>query len=411
MPTPLPGQPGHERYAADFNRCPYLVIWETTRACDLACVHCRAEARPFRNPNELSTVEAILLMEEIARFGEPVVVLTGGDPLKRPDIFGVIRHGADLGLRMTMTPSGTPLMTPAAIAHAKDSGLKRLAVSLDGSSASRHDAFRQVPGSFYWSVKMLEQARQIGLSTQVNTTVSRHTLGDLDAIFDLVQSLGVSLWSVFFLVPIGRSKPKDAADEALSGGVDSVDQQVNALDFERVFAKMYEWAKYAPFDIKSTAAPHYRRFVLQQRVRESRAGGQAPQLQPPLGSLRGEDAARPDGIARAPRAVNDGNGLVFVSHTGDIYPSGFLPLSAGNVRHRSLVATYREDPLFKRLRDYDQLLGKCGMCEFRNVCGGSRARAYATTHNLMEAEPLCCYLPPAWVRHLEKAEAEASPMA
>ncbi|MBI3892754.1 MAG: radical SAM/SPASM domain-containing protein, partial [Candidatus Wallbacteria bacterium] len=213
------------------------------------------------------------------------------------------------------------------------------------------------------------------------TTITRRTIDDLDEICDLVSGLDISLWSIFFLVPIGRGKPED---------------EVTAEDFERVFAKMYAWSKYVHFDIKSTAAPHYRRYVMQRRLEESRAASSAGKCPP--GVVREQMLADSDGdgISRAPKAVNDGNGLVFVSHTGDIYPSGFLPMSAGNVRYRSLVTTYREDPLFQQLRDYDHLLGKCGHCEYRNVCGGSRARTFALTQKLMEAEPFCSYIPPSY---------------
>lgn len=235
-----PSGRGRGEAAMDFDRLPFLVIWETTRACDLACKHCRAEAIPERDPGELSAAEAARMMEEVRRFGRPLFVLTGGDPLKRPDTVELVRHGAELGLRMAMTPSGTPLMTEAVLERLREAGLARLAVSLDGSTAGIHDAFRGVRGSHAWTLRMLSTAQDLGLSTQVNTTVTRHNLGDFDALCELMTGLGIALWSVFFLVPTGRAQAEDVA---------------SADEFETVFHRMYDLSRVAPFDIKSTAAP------------------------------------------------------------------------------------------------------------------------------------------------------------
>jgi radical SAM protein len=370
----------------DFDQAPFLVIWEVTRACDLACKHCRAEAVPNRHPLELSTQEAKEMMAEVRRFGHPLFVLTGGDPLKRPDMVELVRHGAGLGLRMAMTPSGTPLMTEAVLRQLQDAGLSRLAISLDGSTAAIHDAFRGVSGSYDWTLAMLRAAREIGLSTQVNTTVSRFNLDDFDALARLMTEVGISLWSVFFLVPTGRAQPKDLA---------------SAEEFEAVFQKMYDLSRIAPFDIKSTAAPQYRRVILQRQVAERRAGerGEAPE---PLTAGIGFSLA--DGVGRA-RGVNDGDGFLFINHTGALYPSGFLPLAAGNVRHDDIVDIYRNSRLFRELRDRSLLKGKCGVCEYRDVCGGSRARAYAVTGDYLEAEPYCTHIPARW-RKMEMARTE-----
>jgi AdoMet-dependent heme synthase len=361
----------------DFEQAPFLVIWEATRACDLACKHCRAEAVTFRNPHELSTQQAMELMNRVRDFGQPLFVITGGDPLKRPDILELVAHGASIGLRMAMTPSGTPLMTEALLVQLKDAGLSRLAISLDGSTAAIHDTFRRVDGSYDWTIRMLEAARRIGLPTQVNTTVSRHNLADFDDLCTLMTRLGISLWSVFFLVPTGRARPEDVCD---------VDE------FERVYNRMYDLSKDAPFDIKSTAAPQYRRVILQRQVAERRAR-ERTETPSPLTSGIGFSLA--DGVGRA-KGVNDGDGFVFVSHVGEIYPSGFMPLTAGNVKHDDIVQVYRESPLFKALRDRDQLKGKCGVCEYRRVCGGSRARAFAMTGDYLESDPTCAYIPPRY---------------
>lgn len=371
----------------DFARSPFLVIWEVTRACDLACLHCRAEAVVKRNPFELSTAEGKALMTRVRDFGPTLFVLSGGDPLKRPDIVELVGHGASLGLRMGMTPSGTPLMTEAVLARLADAGLSRLAVSLDGATASSHDEFRGVRGSWEWTIRMLEAAREIGLTTQVNTTVGRHNVDEFDALAALMGDLGITLWSVFFMVPTGRA---------------SVDDVASAEAFEQVFHRMYDLSKVAAFDIKSTAAPQYRRVVLQRQVAERRAGrreGTPSMLTAGLGfSLA-------DGVGRA-KGVNDGDGFVFVSHTGAIHPSGFLPVSAGNVRRDDIVEVYRDGALFRALRDRERLRGKCGVCEYRDVCGGSRARAYAMTGDYLESDPFCVHLPSRYRRLVERGEAE-----
>jgi AdoMet-dependent heme synthase len=371
----------------DFARSPFLVIWETTQACDLACLHCRAEAQPSRDHGELSTAEAKRMMEEVRRFGRPLFVLTGGDPLKRPDVVELVAHGAGLGLRMGMTPSGTPLMTPEVLGELREAGLSRLAVSLDGSTPAIHDRFRGVDGSWAWTLRMLIAARELGLSTQINTTVSRHNLADFDALAELMGELGIALWSVFFLVPTGRARAEDVA---------------SAEEFEHVFHRMYDLARTAPFDIKSTAAPQYRRVILQRQIAERRGGerGEAPA---PLTAGLGFSLA--DGVGRA-KGVNEGDGFLFVSHTGELYPSGFLPISAGNVRTDDLVDVYRGSDLFTSMRDRSKLKGKCGVCEFRDVCGGSRARAFAVTGDPLESEPFCVHVPRSYARSVERGEAE-----
>ncbi len=371
----------------DFERSPFLVIWETTQACDLACVHCRAEARPERDRRELSTVEAKALMRRVRSFGRPLFVLTGGDPAKRPDLVELVAYGAELGLRMGLTPSGTPLVTPELIAELRSVGLSRLAVSLDGPTPAQHDGFRGVDGSYDWTLGMLKAAREVGLSTQVNTTVSRRTISDFEAMAKLVDGLGISLWSIFFLVPTGRARMEDlpSADEV-----------------ERIFERMYELSAEVPFDIKSTAAPQYRRLIVQKQVEERREGSRSAAPSP---MTAGVGFSLSDGVGRA-RGVNDGNGFLFVSHRGDLYPSGFLPLAAGNVRDQDIVNLYRDHEMFRTLRDPHRLKGKCGSCEFRSICGGSRARAWALTGDPLESDPLCTHVPARYRKRVERGEAE-----
>lgn len=353
--------------AVDFNERPFIAIWEVTQACDLACVHCRASAQPDRHPLELSTEEGRGLIDQIAEMRVPVFVLTGGDPIKRPDLFELIGHARSKGVRVSLTPSATPLLTRDVIVRLKNAGLARLAVSLDGASAETHDAFRGMSGSFARTLDALQWANEIGLPTQVNTTFSRRNIGEIDAIVALMERLQITLWSVFFLVPTGRGKLNDL---------------LNADEFEQVFAKLHSLSQSASFDIKTTEAQHYRRFLLQQRITERKAG---------KSTAKSEKVA--DEIGRAPHGLNDGKGFVFISHTGEIFPSGFLPLSAGSVRKQPLGTIYRESPLFRNLRDTSKLEGKCGACEFKQICGGSRARAYALTGNPHGEEPCCSYVP------------------
>lgn len=359
----------------DFNDRPFIVIWETTQACDLACVHCRACAQPLRNKLELSTNEAKELIEEVAALSAPVFVLTGGDPLKRPDIFELVRYAADNGVRISLTPSATPLLTREAIIRLKESGLARLAISLDGPTAELHDAFRRVEGSYDWTLQAVRWAREIGLPVQINTTITRHNLAHLDQTIALLEQLDIVLWSVFFLVPTGRGSEIDL---------------ISAEEFEQVFEKLYETSNRLKFDIKTTEAQHYRRYVLQRRTKEKREGRVSPATNP---------GVTPDGIGRAPRGINDGKGFVFVSYKGEVFPSGFLPLAAGNIRTNSLAEIYRESPLFRTLRDTHNLGGKCGVCEFREVCGGSRARAYALTGDPFAEEPCCLWQPKGTIQN------------
>jgi len=343
-----------------YDEAPLLAIWETTRACDLACRHCRASADAERNPDELSTEEGKRLLDTIKRAGDPLVVLTGGDPLKRPDLFELLAHSVKIGLRTTVSPSPTPLLTPSAIQRFKRVGVARMSISVDGPDAASHDSFRGVKGSFALAMRALETARKIGLETQINTTVTRLNWRRLGDMARLVERTGAAMWDVFFLVPTGRGQTAD---------------ELNAEEYEQVFGRLYELSKRTPFAIKTTEAMHYRRFVANKRKQEGKA------------------AAPPPGPMSRMRGINSGRGFVFISRTGDIFPSGFLPLEAGNVRTDDLLETYRENPLFRQLRDSEQLGGKCGYCPYHNLCGGSRARAYALTGDHMAAEPRCDFQP------------------
>lgn len=346
-----------------FDEAPFLVIWEVTQACDLACVHCRASAQPARHPDELSTEEGFDLLARVKDFGDPLMVFTGGDPLKRPDLFALLERSVALGLRTTVTPSATPLLTNEAVDRIARSGVSRMAVSLDGHDAASHDGFRRVDGSFERTLAALRHAREIGLETQVNTTVTRHNVGNLPRIAKLVEECGARLWSVFFLVVTGRA-------------MESLD--LTAAEYEEVFGTLYEISKTAPFDLKTTEAQHYRRFVAQRRKAGDKVGPVATSIQRQAG-------------------INDGKGFVFISHTGEVFPSGFLPVAAGSVRQHLIGDLYRSTELFRVLRNSDNLGGKCGLCEYRNLCGGSRSRAYALTGDFLAEDPRCVYVPAAAV--------------
>jgi len=353
----------------DYSERPYIVIWEMTQACDLACVHCRACAKPLRHPLELTTAEAEQLIDQVADLHVPVFVLSGGDPLKRPDLFTLVEYATMRGVRTSLTPSATPLLSQEAIAELQSCGLARLAVSLDGSTAEIHDSFRGIPGSYELTLQAIRWARELNLPVQINTTITRRNLEDFDAMARLLESLDIVLWSVFFLVPTGRGQ---------------VDDMISGEETEEVFAKLYETSRRVKFDIKTTEAPHYRRYVAQAQARERR-----------LGFLLPFRKKTEDGIGRAPRGINDAKGFVFISHLGDVFPSGFLPLAAGNIRRTPLADIYRHSPLFRDLRDTSLLDGKCGACEFREICGGSRARAFALTGDPFAEEPGCTYQPKA----------------
>lgn len=349
--------------AIDTSRRPVVLIWELTQACALACKHCRADATPQRDPAELTTQEGKKLLDETRRFGEgQLVVLSGGDPLRRDDAIELVEYGTDIGLQMTMTPSGTASLTDSRIESLADAGLRRLALSLDGGSAAAHDKFRQEPGSFDETIRAARAGKQAGIPLQINTTVCAETVEELPAIGDLVSELGAVLWSVFFLVPVGRGRVLD---------------QLSPDRAERVMEWLCEVADESSFGVKTTEAPHYRRVA---RQREQRRKDRSAPEAATVGTKRRT-------------GITAGDGFAFVSHTGELYPSGFLPKSAGNVREQSVVELYRDSPLFESLRDPDALRGKCGVCAYRGICGGSRSRAYARTGDPLASDPLCAYHP------------------
>ncbi len=361
---------------ADFDQAPFTIAWEVTRACAFACKHCRANAQHQRDPNELTTEESYRLIDRLAEFGSPILVFTGGDPMMRRDLFGLIAYATMKGLRCSLTPTATALPTVERLNLAREAGIRRIALSLDAPTPAVHDDFRQVQGSWERTLTILRNARDAGLSAQVNTTVSRHNLAILPEMVPFIEEVGAVQWSVFFLVPTGRAQ---------------AEWMITPEEHEAVFHWLYELSQHAPFDIKATAAPMYRRVAIERRKAEHpTASGNGPGR--PV-AFQGAGFQYADGLNRPNKGVNDGNGFLFLSHVGEIMPSGFLPISAGNVRSEDVVQVYREHPLFKALRDPSRLKGKCGRCTYRDICGGQRGRAYGITGDYLESDPACAYEP------------------
>lgn len=361
---------------------PFIVIWEVTRACQLVCTHCRADAIRSRNPFELSTDEGRRLLDDLASFGapRPLVVLTGGDPFERPDLAELVAHGTKIGLSMSLSPSVTDRLTRPLLVDLRDAGAKAVSLSLDGASAQSHDSFRGVEGVFAATLDAARTVRDIGLRLQVNTTVTRGNVHELPRILESVLDLGAALWSVFFLIPTGRGSHLEP---------------LTAVEEEEVLHWLHDVSGLVA--IKTTEAPHYRRIAIQRA--DVSALDDAFPVGPLRSALRDDTADLLGGREprlrrpRPPIDVNAGRGFAFVDHVGMVYPSGFLPTAVGSVREQPFAAIYRESALLQALREPDSFGGRCGHCEFRTVCGGSRSRAYAATGDLLAEDPSCSYQP------------------
>jgi radical SAM protein len=340
-----------------------LVYWEMTQACALSCKHCRAEAMPFPQPRELTNSESKDFLRQIIEFGDPLphLILTGGDPLSRRDLYELITYARSLGLEVSITPSATPALTEDALDKLQMHRIQSLGLSLDGSTAELHDTIRAVRGCFERTMAAARHAGRLKLPIQVNTLVAEETADDLPAIYQLLTTFPVMRWSLFFLISVGRGK-------AL--------REVSLERGEELMHWIFDLARQAPFSIKTTEAPSYRRIAL-NRMRASNTS---------LVEMKSSSVYK--GFE-----IRDGHGIVFVSSTGEVYPSGFLPLSCGNVRANSLVQIYRDSPLFLALHSPDRFQGNCGLCEVRHICGGSRARAFAHTANPLESDPFCPHQP------------------
>lgn len=361
----------------DYSKNPFIVIWEVTRACQLKCVHCRADAQLRPDPNELTHEEGLHLIDQIYEMDNPMLVFTGGDCMMREDLFELAKYAKSKGMRVSMVPSATDNVTVEKMKKAKETGLSRWGLSLDGPTPEIHDHFRGTPGSFNLTIEKIKQLNELEMPLQINTVISRYNYDSLEQMAKLVDELGAVMWYIFLLVPTGRGQ---------------LDACLTPAEHEKVFLWLYELSKTSSYDIKTTAAQHFRRVVLQQKMKEHRIAKGEIHYED---SITGTHAEEVDGLKRAPQGVNDGNGFIFVSHTGEVMPSGLLPIVVGNVKEKPLKEIYRESPVLKELRNPDLYKGKCGVCEYRNICGGSRSRAYAVTGDYLESEPYCVYIPQA----------------
>jgi len=347
----------------DFSMTPMNVYWEMTQSCALACRHCRAEAISTPHPNELTTEQGVAFLRQIPGFGQPLpqLILTGGDPLARADLYPLIDEARRLGIAVSITPAATPALTREVLVKLQQHGVEGLGLSLDGSSAERHDSIRGVPGTFDLTMKALRWAQEIGMPVQVNTLVAAETADDLPAIYEVLKPFGLARWSLFFLISVGRGK---------------VLQPLSPEDAEDLMGWIADTSRTAAFTVSTTEAPSFRRVALEKMREEGMTGEQ----------IRKTGATRSYGI-------RDGHGIMFVSNTGDVCPAGFLPLPVGNVKEANLVEMYREAPLFRQLHDPAQFEDRCGVCDYRTLCGGSRSRAFSATGNPLASDPLCLFDP------------------
>ncbi len=339
-----------------------LVAWETTRRCNLRCKHCRAGAEDHHYPNELDTKASFKLLEQIAEVGKPIIILTGGEPLLRDDIFDIAAYGTRLGLRMVMAPNGT-LITPESARQMKESGIKRISISLDGSTPESHDRFRGLENAFDDSIRGIEIAKDAGLEFQINTTITKTNLEEIPKILSLAEDLGAVAHHIFLLVPTGRGKY-------------IVDSAINAKEYEETLNWFYDQKDKTPLQLKATCAPHYYR-ILRQRAK---ADGKKVTFE-----THGLDAVT--------RGCLAGTGFCFISHVGQVQTCGFLDVECGDITKQTFKEVWENSTVFNELRDFNRLENKCGICEFKRVCGGCRARAYEATGSYLEEEPLCSYQP------------------
>lgn len=356
---------GHPHSQGNASELPTLrlVAWETTRNCNLSCVHCRASATCGPYEGELDTQAAFRLLDQIAEVAKPIVILTGGEPLLREDIYDIAAYGTKKGLRMVMAPNGT-LVTPEVARRLFRAGIQRISISIDGATADSHDAFRGMPGAYQGALQGIENAKAAGIEFQINTTITKTNLDQIPLILDLAERLGAVAHHIFLLVPTGRGKY-------------IVDQEIDAREYEQTLNWFYDQRSRTKLQLKATCAPHYYR-ILRQRAKED---GQTISFQ-----THGLDAVT--------RGCLAGSGFCFISHRGIVQPCGFLDLNCGDITKQSFGEIWRDSPHFKTLRDTSLLKGKCGGCEYRKVCGGCRARAYEATGDYLTAEPLCQYIPP-----------------
>lgn len=379
---------------------PRLVFWEVTKGCNLRCIHCRATATQLSAPTDLSTSAGLEIIDQIVAFANPILVLSGGEPLFRNDIFQLARHATDRGLRVALATNGT-MVTRSVARDITESGVRRVSISLDGADAQTHDAFRGIPGAFEASVQGLRNLRALGMSVQINMTIAKHNAHQLPQVLELAKELGADALHTFLLVPVGC-------------GVDiATDQMVAPEEYERMLHWFYDRSLEGGIELKATCAPHYFRVVRQRRALE-RPSARAAEVQRQFAETNGIGAtemmmpgstgieikasmtppsAHPGGMNAMTKGCLAGTGVCFISHEGEVYPCGYLPVVAGDLKQQRFADIWRDAEVFRELRKTDNLEGKCGCCEFRNVCMGCRARAYAASGNYLGEEPFCIHQP------------------
>ncbi len=363
----------------NFDQRPMLVFWEVTRACQLACKHCRASATMDPLPGELTTAEGFKLIDQVAGFGRPypILVLTGGDCLLRPDLFELVEHANGLGVPVALSPSVTPSLTPAMIERMVTSGVKAVSISLDGALPETHDGVRGIPGHFEDTIKAITALSEAGLTVQVNTTVMRANLDELANVADLISRAGAHIWEVFFLVQVGRGVATDA---------------ITPDEHEDVCHFLYDASQHG-FIVRTVEAPFFRRVVASRRDGEPAPTSELYQtMSGRLETLMGPATERPRAQTASTR---DGKGILFVAYDGEVNPAGFLPMPLGNVRDEPIADIYRDDPLLRQIRAAE-FTGRCGVCEYADLCGGSRARAYAASGDPLGEDEACPYVPFGW---------------
>jgi radical SAM protein with 4Fe4S-binding SPASM domain len=386
-----------------------LVFWEVTKGCNLRCIHCRASATELSSPKDLPTHTALGIIDQIAEAANPILVLSGGEPLYRSDIFQLARYATDKGLRVALATNGT-LVTKEVARMIVDSGVKRVSISLDGADAATHDSFRGIPGAFEAAAQGLRNLKALGMSVQINMTIARHNAKQLPQVLELAKSLGADALHTFLLVPVGC-------------GVDiAADQMVPPDEYEKMLNWFYDESLKGGIELKATCAPHYFRVVRQRRAAERRSaeaaarvaathvpdasaigptdmlmpGGTGVSLRPqghPIGNHTGHPGGHPSDMNAMTKGCLAGTGVCFVSHEGEVFPCGYLPVIAGDLRKQKFIDIWENAAVFNALRDTGNLKGKCGCCEFRNVCMGCRARAFAATGDYLDEEPFCVYEP------------------
>jgi radical SAM protein with 4Fe4S-binding SPASM domain len=407
-----------------------LIFWELTKGCNLRCIHCRATATELSSPSDLSTQAAREIIDQIAAVSTPILVLSGGEPLFRSDIFQLARYGTDKGLRVALATNGT-LVTKHVARMIVDSGVRRVAISLDGADALTHDTFRGIPGAFDAAIAGFRNLKNLGMSVQINTTIARHNAHQLPQVLELARELGADALHTFLLVPVGC-------------GVDIAEQQmVPPEEYERMLNWFYDRSLEGGIELKATCAPHYFRVVRQRRAAEHRSAAaaeaaHAAQAQHPavpgavaigptemtmpgstgielkphgagqtrVGQVVGHPGSHPSDMNAMTKGCLAGTAVCFISHQGEVYPCGYLPALAGDLKKQAFADIWENSVVFNELRDVGNLKGKCGCCEFRNICMGCRARAFAATGNYLDEEPFCVYEPQA--KSLKK-EKDATP--